>query len=148
MKGRAVIQTYQPEDSTIQMAKTHDYEAFYNNEIKIRKQLSYPPFSQIISILVSGMDENAVKRRIGRIAVELKEKIKGSHCSAAWGELLGPMPAPISRIKNKHRWRILLKCEDSENIGGILANMLSEHYNDRNNIGVSLIIDINPVNMY
>lgn len=148
IKGRAVIQTYQPEDSTIQIARTHDYQTFYNNEISIRKQLRYPPFSEIISILVSGVDENAVINRIKQIASVVKDKVENNNQIKICNELLGPMPAPISKIKNKHRWRLLIKCTDSNRIRGMLSILLNEHYIDRNNKGLSLIIDINPVNMY
>ena len=65
--GRAVVQTYQPKNSTIEFAKTHDYIGFYENEIKFRKRLNYPPFCDIISILVQGKTEDIVKSEISSV---------------------------------------------------------------------------------
>jgi primosomal protein N' (replication factor Y) len=148
IEGRAVIQTYQPDDFTIQVAKNHDYLAFYKNEIQIRKQLNYPPFCQIISILISGTDEQAVVRKINELILDLKKQIKESGYGKVCSEILGPTPAPISRLKNKFRWRALLKCADNLEIRKLLNNLLYEFYNNKKNAGVNLTIDINPVNMF
>ncbi|MDK2799888.1 MAG: hypothetical protein PWP27_1421 [Clostridiales bacterium] len=147
IEGRAIIQTYQPDNFTIQVAKNHDYLAFYNHEIRIRKLLHYPPFCQIVSILVSGTNEQAVIQKIKEIIYYLKKRIKENGYNKLCNEILGPTPAPISKIKNKHRWRALLKCTDSYEIRQLLRDILYEFYGNKKNSGINLSVDMNPINM-
>ncbi len=146
--GRAIVQTYDPDNYTIQLAKQHDYLTFYNDEIQIRKQLNYPPFCDIISIFVNGVYESAVIRRISEITSSFKGKIFDRDIQQYCQSILGPTPAPISKIKNKYRWRVILKCENNHTIREILREILYDHYTDRHHTGLNLMISINPINMY
>lgn len=148
IQGRAIIQTYQPDHYAVQLAKKHDYVTFYENEIQIRKQLEYPPFCKIVTIFVTGEYETDVIRRINGVVSDLKKKMTENACTMFCHGILGPTPAPISRIKNKYRWRVLLKCDDCREIREVLRSLLDEHYSDRQNTGLNLTIDINPINMY
>ena len=145
--GRAIVQTYQPDHHTIQLAKRHDYLTFYHQEIKIREQLGYPPFCQMIAVFASGEQEKAVVHSIQTFVQKLTEKLAVAEDQGLCESILGPMAAPIARIKNKHRWRVLLKCADKDKIKHILKELLDEHYRDRQNAGVHLTIDINPMNL-
>ena len=141
--GRAIIQTYQPFNTTINYAKDHDYEAFYENEILQRKRLNYPPFCDIICIMMTGEDETEVKA----LADALGNEIKKSDCfKKEIFEMLGPNPAPIEKIKNSYRYRILLKCKSEENIHGLLREIYEGHEKMRKKTFLS--IDINPINMF
>ncbi len=141
--GRAVIQTYQPFNSTIRLAKTHDYNAFYEKEILQRKRLNYPPFCDIICIMVTGEDESQVSKRITEISAKLKSETK---INSEIGDMIGPVPAPIAKIKNNFRYRLLIKCTDCAAVSDVLRNIYEEHENGKNHTFLS--IDINPVNMY
>lgn len=141
--GRAVIQTYQPQNSTIQLARKHDYTAFYENEIIQRKRLNYPPFCDIIYIMATGENEDEVKavaEGIGKRFDGLMRKDENIFSK------VGPAPAPIAKIKNSYRYRILLKCKDANAAHGFLREIYEEHEKGRS--GVFLTIDINPVSMY
>ncbi len=141
--GRAVIQTYQPFNSTIKFAKEHDYIAFYENEIMQRKRLNYPPFCDIIYIMATGEDENAVKTCMEEVSRKIDKHCKTDDNIFA---RVGPAPAPIAKIKNNYRYRILLKCKDEEKAQDILRQI----YEDHEELGaeVFLSIDVNPINMY
>ncbi len=141
--GRAVIQTYQPFNSTIRLAKTHDYKAFYENEILQRKRLNYPPFCDIICIMVTGEDEAKVSERISSIALAVKHAAK-TH--AEIGDMVGPIAAPIAKIKNNYRYRLLIKCTDCDATASVLREIYEEHENGKHTVFLS--IDINPVSMY
>ncbi|MBR5614231.1 MAG: primosomal protein N' [Clostridia bacterium] len=141
--GRAIIQTYQPFNATIKFAKEHDYEAFYKNEILQRKRLNYPPFCDIIYIMVTGEDENAVKTRSEEIGDELKRCMKSDGNIFS---ILGPAPAPIEKIRNNYRYRILLKCKNKDDAHDILESIYELH--EKNNKKTFLTIDTNPINMY
>lgn len=141
--GRAVIQTYQPFNSTINFAKTQDYRAFYDNEIIQRKRLNYPPFCDIIFIMATGEDEEKVKAEIEKIAEKIKCD-KKTHNEIA--SIVGPVPAPIAKIKNNYRYRILIKCTDCDAYAPQLREIYEKYGSGARD--VFLNIDINPVNMY
>ena len=137
-EGNVIIQTYSPENFPIECAKEQDYLKFYNQEIKLRKVLKYPPFCDIIKLEVSDLDENNTNKVITSIYEKL---LKYNDHSM---EIYSPMPAPISKIKNRYRWRIIIKCMLGNNIinrinGTIDSIKLSS--------SVRISVDINPNNM-
>ncbi|MEG2584005.1 MAG: primosomal protein N' [Oscillospiraceae bacterium] len=142
IEGRAIIQTYQPQNPTIAFAKVHDYKGFYENEIRYRKRLCYPPFSDIISIMVSGEDENTVSTETNDIGTFFKELEKTDTNII---KILGPGPAPILKIKNKFRYRILIKVSDAELLLESLHLIYDKH--NKPNAKTNLAIDVNPINM-
>lgn len=139
--GRAVIQTYQPLNSTIKYAKEHDYINFYNSEIASRKRLDYPPFCDIISIMASGENEESVKNLMEKAAEYIRKYMK---TNTSVFSITGPNPAPLSKIKNLYRYRILLKA-DSDAAHPLLEE-LTRKGESLNKIFLS--IDINPTNMF
>ncbi len=142
-EGRAVIQTYQPYNSTIKYAKTHDYTAFYQNEILQRKRLNYPPFCDIIYIMVTGEDENEVSHTATEIADKIKTYMSGNTDIYS---IIGPGAAPIEKIRNNYRYRILLKSKTSDSVGELLREIYEAHEKSRKKVFLS--IDTNPVNMF
>lgn len=143
IKGRAVIQTYQPQNSTLDFAKTHDYTGFYENEIEYRKRLKYPPFCDIISVMISGEDESEVRESIQNAKFTID---RFGDCGGHIISVLGPAPAPIAKIKSKFRYRIMIKAAYAENVSDILIELQRGHSEARKKSELS--IDINPINMY
>ncbi|MDR0405538.1 MAG: primosomal protein N', partial [Clostridiales bacterium] len=134
LSGRAVVQTYQPEHYAVQLAKSHDYTAFYNHEIAIRRELVFPPFCDVVVIMMQGENAAGIVRELTRIADGLRGR------GAA---LLGPVSAPYAKIKNKYRWRIILKCADARTFAPLLHNIMVEYAKSEN----QLTIDVNPNSM-
>lgn len=134
LSGRAVIQTYQPDHYALQLAKNHDYLSFFNHEIAIRIQLVFPPLCDVIMILMQGENINVIIKELTEIAQRLKGK-----CEA----LLGPVSAPYAKIKNKYRWRIILKCTDTNKIMPLLHSITKDYSKSEN----KLTIDVNPNSM-
>lgn len=142
--GRAVIQTYSPENEAVSLVKTHDYITFYNGEITERRLMNYPPFSQIISVQFQGVSHTLVPqtakfflKQLGRLGA-LRQKI----------QILGPVPAAVSRIKNKYRWQLLIKCERDDELNEILREAEISCRQNRNYKEISVIIDKNPNIIY
>ena len=146
IEGRAIIQTYQPDNYAIQLAKKHDYKTFYSEEIQLREKLIYPPFCNIAMFMAMGENEkeviNVMKNTIRLLKQRIKEKGLVKHIIG----FLGPTVSPIKRIKNKFRWRFFMKFNDCEDIRRIMCDLLKEYY--VNNNSVTLTVDINPTNMY
>ena len=136
-KGNVIIQTYNPDNFCIECSKEQDYEKFYNAEIMLRKQLKYPPFCDIIVIGISGTNENEVKNISNFIYNNISKQYKNNF------SIYKPMPAPIDRIKNKFRWRIIMKCKLDNNIIDVVNYSLKDIKSSK----VRVSIDVNPNSM-
>ena len=141
LEGNVIIQTYNPENFAIQCAKEQNYDKFYNTEIALREQLKYPPFSDIILIGFSSLNENEVKQ----IAEKTYQYFRKMFNTEEFN-VLKPMPSPIDKIQNRFRWRIIIKGIMTENANGILNEYLQKFYNC-NYKNTKVTIEINPNNM-
>ena len=139
-KGKVIIQTYNPDAFCIQYAKKQDYKIFYDTEIHIRKQLRYPPFCDIMLIGISDKYYKNVESVSKSIYEDIKAKIKTKNLPII---LYKPVPAPIDKIKNKYRWRIIIKCKIADNI----IDEINETINKINKKDVRVVVDLNPTNM-
>ena len=142
LPGKVIIQTYEPENYCIELAKKQNYIEFYNTEIALRKQLKYPPFCDIIIIGFSGTNEENVIKTSKHVHNYLKEKVIGENMPIL---LYSAIPAPIDKIKNKYRWRILIKCKLDDKIISLVNSALKISYKLSQTIRT--IADIDPSNM-
>ncbi len=142
--GRAVIQGYSPDNYALTLAKNHDYKSFYEYEIAIRKAMWYPPYCEMVSILFSGVGENQVMQGARYFAKNI-ESLKKLPQRV---QILGPVPAALFKINNKYRWRVLIKCENSDKLTSILSDAKKAFGNNMNYKDVSVVIDKNPNNAY
>jgi len=114
--GLVIVQTIHPDHPAIRCAVRHDYRAFVESELPQRKESGYPPFSEIVRILVSHAD----RERTVAAAQKVKEKL--APMAGEFGvELLGPAPCPIERIRNRFRWQLLLKCARVKELTRVVA---------------------------
>ena len=142
--GSVIIQTYNPDNLAIEFASKQDYKDFYDVEIDLRKQLKYPPFCDIMVIGISGENE----KNVIKISKKLHEYLKKRIIDEKIGLLLySPLPAPIDKIKNKYRWRIIIKCIYNEKINKLLKDALNLGYNETKNSDTRIVIDLNPNTM-
>lgn len=137
--GRVIVQTYESDNYSVVAAKNHDYEKFYEQEILLREQLNYPPFCNITIINISGEDENKVIQDSRIIREVFEEALDGKDGVC----VLKEVPSPISKIKNKYRFRIIIKSlrgiEVNEEVNTALES-------DRlNEVSSEFTVDFNPV---
>ncbi len=104
--ARVVVQTYSPDHYAVKLAAKHDYEAFAEKELGLRKELRYPPFGRLAYLAITGTDAAAVGEASVRVADALRAGAHGV-------EVLGPAPEPLSKARGEYRVRIALKA-DSE----------------------------------
>lgn len=142
LQGNVIIQTYNPDNYSIQYAKKQNYDEFYNVEIKLRNQLRYPPFCDIIMFGISGEVEEKVSKTAEKLYKNLKERIEQEEITA---NVLKPLPAPIDKIKNRYRWRIIIKAKVNDKLIDIINECLYNKELLKNNSRI--IADINPTNM-
>lgn len=139
--GKAVIQTYNPENETIISAAKQNYDEFYRDEIELRHILMYPPFCEFINFVFVSEDKNKALNTATRFYNELKNDKAGD--GAVFYKVC---EAPLFRINNKFRYRFLLKCRYSASLYDCIGELYNKYSLQRNNS--QIIIDVNPSNMY
>lgn len=138
IKGRAIIQSYNPAAPALQLARTQDYKRFYSGEINLRKMLNNPPFVRIINIVISGENEIETENYARYINSVLKECLKKYNVKCA--DYFQPAKSPLSKIKNKYRYRILIKTVENRVLEA-LSDMLEEHEKKKSKISVNAVIN-------
>ncbi|MCH5315329.1 MAG: primosomal protein N' [Eubacterium sp.] len=142
--GRAVIQTINPYNTTLEYAANQDYKGFFENEIELRKLLIYPPFCDIYSASFVGENENTVALCARAFFDSLKEE------NANAGEkliILGPSPAKISKINNQYRYRLFVKCKNSAKMRALLSSVLKSVGKIKEYRDVMISVDLNPFDL-
>ena len=142
--GRAVIQTYTPDNDVIRCAAVQDYDRFYAQEIDLRRLMDYPPFRDVFVLTASGTDESAVLRKCQKLRRSLES------WAMAWSDydtrprLLGPAPAAVAKVNNRYRYRLTLLCQNTREVRQLIAGLLQAAADDREIRGVSVFADVNP----
>ena len=137
--GRAVIQTYTPENETILQAARQDYEAFYHSELALRKLQQAPPFSDYLAVTASGPDEAQTVRACRFIRSRLEEGASGREMT-----VYGPTPLPVVRVNNRYRYRVNISCRVCAEIRQLISQTVVEASLDKRFRGVSVFADNDP----
>ena len=143
--GRAVIQTYTPENDVIQCAARQDYQGFYEREIRMRRLRRFPPFADLFTFTVSGTEEGAVLRAAVAVREELRRLCALPELAAGEPEVLGPAPAPVMKLNNRYRYRCLLVGKNDRPTREAVSWLLKAFANDRANRGMNLFVDCNSM---
>lgn len=138
--GRAVIQTFTPQNEIILQAASQDYGSFYESEIELRRLQQTPPFSDIISITATGLDEDQVVR----CCVDIRNILAASVKHRSDVRVLGPAPLVVVKVNNRYRYRINIDCKADAEIRKIVSAILIKCNSDGKYKGVSIFADNNP----
>ena len=141
--GEVVLQTYMPNHYSISSVKKHDYIGFYQQEIESRSVLQYPPFSHVATLLLRGADETVVINAMRSVDDHL-QVLQSEHFPEV--KILGPAPAPLSKIDGKYRWHFLLRCQNVDKISQLLQRLNEEPPAILKSNVIDYIIDIDPTN--
>jgi primosomal protein N' (replication factor Y) len=107
--GKVILQTYQPEHYAIRAAAKHDYAEFYEQEVRLRKELGYPPFRRLARLVFRHISESQAESEAERLATELRNNIASSKAQA---DLIGPAPCFFRRRRGEYRWQIVVRAAD------------------------------------
>ncbi len=110
--GHVIVQTYDPTHPSIRFGVSHDTAGFVVAELAHRRELGYPPYSRMVLVRVDAVDAELALLWAGRLGQVASAANAGSPASAARVEVLGPAPAPLARLKNRHRFRLMLRSSD------------------------------------
>ena len=144
-QGRAVIQTYTPANDVIQCAARQDYESFYQSEIRIRRLRRCPPFADLFIFHVSGAEEGGVLRAAAAVRERLRQMCASPEMAPAEPEVLGPAPAPVLKLNNRYRYRVLLVGKNDKTTREQIRRLLKEFAADRANRGLNIFVDCNTM---
>lgn len=139
-QGRALIQTMSPQHRVIELAARQDYDAFFSMELSLRQLQGLPPFRDLFTVtFLSRIEGWAVSGAARFRAMVLRQ-------SPGWGTaltVLGPSPAPVVKVNNTFRYRLVLQTSGSRPLRRHLAAVLKAFLQDRANRGVTAYVDIN-----
>lgn len=139
LPGEVIIQTFMPDNPTIQLAAKQEYEQFYNEEISVRELFQYPPLNQMIKLSFSGSEAN----RTQETAEQLRQQIL--HLLPSVYQLNPVIPAGYAKVKDKYRYHFFIR---GPNI--LIINRAIEAAQQKVRLpkSISLRIDINPTSTY
>jgi len=143
-RGRAVIQTYSPDNDVLRLSGLQDYKAFYDREILFRKASLFPPFCDIITITFSGEVENDIVNAVKEFGQSLDELAKGEFSDVRF-ILFGPFRNEVYKIAGRYRMRFILKCANNSRMRQMLSGLIGKYMAGLKN--VSVCADINPSNL-
>ncbi|MCI8387273.1 MAG: primosomal protein N' [Clostridiales bacterium] len=139
--GRAVLQTYSPDNDTIIFASGQDYDSFYKGAIKLRQQLVFPPFCDFVLLGISGEDEPDVLALTLELDKRLRELVAGDYSDLPM-YIFGPLEAPVYKVNNSYRMRIILKCALNKRLRELITQLMCEFSKGSGKAAVS--VDLNP----
>lgn len=147
LRGRVVVQTFNPGHYAIVAAKTHDFESFFHKEIELRKQLGYPPFSYLACLRIRGNNQRDTALMAQRIGNEIRGTVSSWLKKGGEIQILGPAEAPFAKLKGKYRWQILIKSQGTELLHYLLRELEVISKKMLKNSGVAMYIDVDPYQM-
>lgn len=143
--GRAVIQTYTPENEIILAASDQDYDTFYEQEIEMRRLRGAPPFRDLFVLTVSGTEESRVLRMCIKLRRTLESWLAQPLYAGLELQVLGPAPAAIAKVNNRYRYRITLSGKNTKRLRTLISTLLCAAQTDKENKGVSVFADVDPL---
>jgi primosomal protein N' (replication factor Y) len=139
--GRVLVQTLCPDAPAIVAAMRHDLASFAAKELAHREPLGYPPFTSMVRVVVRGAAERTAKALAEEIARRLQS---GAESESAAIRILGPAPAPITRLRGNYRFQIQLQSSDGELLRRLVRTATADLKAPE---GTGWIVDVDPLDM-
>ncbi len=141
--GKVLVQSHDPSQPLFKALVNHDRDGFYKLELAARQQWGDPPFGRMVAVIVDGLDERAVEAGAKALAEGWKgSQEPGSQVAKEAVRLLGPAPAPVAKIRDKYRYRLLVKGP-----AGVLLQTVVKSWIEAVAVprGVRVTVDVDPV---
>ena len=141
--GRAVIQTYHPENEVIRAAADQDYGAFYRSELRLRRLRRYPPFADLYTLTITGSEEHRVIAAACALRDALRHESEKEPLRTLETEVLGPAGAPVVKVNNRYRYCVYLCARSDASLRRIVSDYLRAFYARKENRGLDIFADCN-----
>lgn len=145
-EGRAIIQTFTPGNDVILAASRQDYDRFYEEEIGLRRLRGCPPFASFLALHVSGAEDGQTFRVCAALRETLRQWLTQAPYRGIPCQILGPAPAAVAKVNNRYRYRLTLMTRNIRPMRELVAHLVRCAQSDRNNRGVSVTADVDPIN--
>ena len=142
--GKAYIQTVLPDNDIIELSAAQDYESFYEMESIIRKTMVYPPYCDICSITFSG-EQNNKSYQCSKLFFDMLKNAVTTDYGDVKINVLGPIQPRVSKISNKYRYVITVKCKNNKRFRQMMSDTMTAYMKNTSTNGVTLTVDINPL---
>ncbi len=142
VKGRVIVQTWDPTHPAIALAARHDVDAFLDRELSDRRELGYPPLTRAALVRVDAVDEDEARSACARLA-EVARSCEAVREGAV--VVQGPAPAPVARVRNRFRFRVMLRAPGRQPLRAVLASIDAVRESLGRNVRAS--IDVDPVQL-
>lgn len=136
--GEVIIQTYTPEHYAIELAKSQEYEPFYEREMFLRRRSNYPPYYFVALIQLSHEDVMMAAEYAGRVADWLRGNLSNQVA------IIGPTTASIARLQNRYRYQCLIKYKIEPNLIPVLQRLLAMYRAEWIKQGILMTVDLDP----
>ncbi|MFZ0447856.1 MAG: primosomal protein N' [Desulfatiglandaceae bacterium] len=146
-KGEVIVQSFNSEHYAIKAAMAHDFKAFFEEEMSLREALGYPPFTHLACLKIKGNSKERTAEAARFLGKHMREIILGWPKRGREIRILGPVEAPISRVKGKYRWQILIKGRSMALIRHLVLAVEDPFRGVSQLKGVQLIVDVDPYQM-
>ncbi|MCD6225277.1 MAG: primosomal protein N' [Deltaproteobacteria bacterium] len=144
--GKVILQTYNPNHFSIVAAQNHDFNSFYDQEIRFRSKLDYPPFTRMIRLQIFGRGKEKTGEHAFKVTGICKQlKIDSPFFKNV--QVLGPIEAPVPKIANKYRWHLLLKSPQIKPLHRMVKKLFFDNTSKVRCRDVKVISDIDPFSM-
>lgn len=141
--GRVVVQTFSPEHPAIQAASRHDYESFAKGEMNLRRRFNYPPLGSVGRIIVRGSVEDTTEA----VAESLRSRLEAARNALGFDvRILGPAPPPISKLRGKYRFHLLVQSINAKHLGETIRRA-TDAFTIPEKEDVLFVVDIDPIDM-
>jgi primosomal protein N' (replication factor Y) len=142
LPGEVIVQTYNPSHYSVTCAARHDYTAFFEHEIRFRRELFYPPLAKLVNIRFEGAGEAAVEMLAGQFGETCRRAGESANV-----EVLGPARAPWEKVKGRYRFQLLLKGEAAGPLKACAGKAIQAHAAEAVRAGVKVAVDVDPMLM-
>ncbi|MCA9619387.1 MAG: primosomal protein N', partial [Myxococcales bacterium] len=138
--GKVLIQTRDPKHPAVRFAASHDVPGFLEHELRDRQEVGYPPFSRIALVRVSAVDEEVARKAAGQLAARARNAPEAARGEV---EVVGPAAAPIPRLRNRYRFRVMLRSKTRPPLRAVVARLQGFEVDRKTRV----VLDVDPVSM-
>ncbi len=140
--GQVLVQTYEPQSPAIVAAARYARDWFVSGELQKRRMFGYPPYVRMANVLVWGPDEDQVKAVAAQVHEELAQLLR-DQVGDRW-QLLAPVPCVLEKLRGAHRWHIVVKCPQADDISPLLLRYFRTRKPDKR---ANVAVDVDPLDL-
>ena len=141
--GEVFIQTALPNHYAVTCATEHDFVGFAERELETRREPAYPPFTRLVNVVVSGLEEVGTQEAAVKAAEWIHGLLRARGVEGV--AVVGPAPCPIDRIRGRWRWHLLLRSESPKLLGEVARYFHERFEPPKGKLDLRIAIDRDPV---